>query len=124
MKQFKKRCGKILRVTVAAGLLAFTLVIGAAAATPENMAASVQNMAAGAMVLSADSNVVTDKVNIMGDLLSSIVTAVGSMVVLFGIIMLGKSFFNHDPGSRPQAVEAIIGGLVFALAPLIVKLLV
>lgn len=53
--------------------------------------------------------------------LSGIVTAVGGLILLFGLVRFGMSFQSHDPSQRSQGILFILSGIIIALAPQIVK---
>lgn len=50
-----------------------------------------------------------------------IVTAVGGLILLFGLVRFGMSFQSHDPSQRSQGILFILSGIIIALAPQIVK---
>jgi len=53
--------------------------------------------------------------------ISGIVTAVGGIILLLGLVMFGMSFQSHDPSQRSQGLLFILSGIIIALAPQIVK---
>lgn len=130
MRKVWNRWGRVVRITFAATLLAVQVATGTAAATvepvrnPTVQTAAVQKLANEPMLLSAGGTVVTEKVNVMGDFIADLVTALGAIVTLFGLVSFAKSFIAHDPGDRPRSLEFIVGGLIFAFAPQIIKMLI
>lgn len=72
------------------------------------------------MAYAAEQNALT-AINNLSTLISSIVSAFGGIILLFGCIQLGMGFKKQDPASKAEGIGAIIGGLIVACAPWIIK---
>ena len=59
--------------------------------------------------------------NNFSSFISGIVTAVGGLITLFGIVRFAISFQSHDPSQRSQGLLFIVSGILIAVAPQIVK---
>lgn len=55
------------------------------------------------------------------DLIASIISAVGAIIILWGAVTLGLGIQKHDPASKSEGTLSIVGGIVIATAPWIVK---
>lgn len=64
---------------------------------------------------------VVDQVNNITDFFSTLFKAVGVVMGLIGVAMLGKSFYTHDTSERPRAIEFIVGALIFASSGVLVN---
>lgn len=62
-------------------------------------------------------------INSLEGLLANIVTAIGTIIILWGIFELGTAQQSHDPAQTPLAIKRITGGLIMFFAPQILILL-
>lgn len=57
--------------------------------------------------------------NAFVEFVKAVVTCVGVVILLFGVVQFGASFQSHDPSQRTQGVFTFVGGLMIAFAPMI-----
>lgn len=55
------------------------------------------------------------------DLMSSIVTIIGVVLSLWGVVQVGMSLQSHDPSQRSQGLLCLAGGILIAFAPMILR---
>ena len=51
------------------------------------------------------------------------VHAVGGIILIFGAIQFGLSIKAHDPSQRDNSVLTILGGIIIALSPEIIDMI-
>ena len=72
----------------------------------------------------ASSAIITSKFNTLKDIVAGVVTAIGAIVVLWGIFEFGNAMQTQDGGAQSQALKRIGGGLVMVIASQLLALLV
>lgn len=74
-------------------------------------------------VYAANTSAVTAKFDTLQDIVSSIISSIGTIVVLWGIFEFGNSMQTQEGGAQSQAMKRIGGGLVMVIAPQLLALL-
>ena len=65
---------------------------------------------------------VTSGITTLKNTLITIVEAIGVIVIVWGILELGKAFTQHDSASKIQAMGPLIGGSIMVAAGIVVTL--
>ena len=60
-------------------------------------------------------------INNLSNFIFDITTAVGSIMVVFGIVQFGIALKSHDPSQKANSIFTIVGGLVIAFAKVILN---
>ncbi len=60
-------------------------------------------------------------INNLSNFIFDITTAVGSIMVVFGIVQFGLAMKSHDPSQKANSVFTIVGGLIIAFARFILN---
>jgi hypothetical protein len=68
----------------------------------------------------ADSQDPETTISNFAKIITGVVTAFGSLVVIWGVVQVGTSVQSQDASSRTQGILAIVGGIIIAAAPWIV----
>jgi len=77
-------------------------------------------MASAGNVLATDTSAATAPLDRLTDILFSIVSGLGVIALIFGVVQLALSFKGHDPQQKMQAAIAIAGGiLLIAIKPIV-----
>lgn len=71
----------------------------------------------------ADKSVLTNSLSKLQGIVEDIVTAVGVIMALFGVVQFGLSFQSHDPSQKAQGIMCFLGGVIIAIAPNLVTYL-
>ena len=59
-------------------------------------------------------------INNLSDLIYSLTRAVGTIIVIYGVIQIGLSIQSHDPSQRTSGVFTALGGVIIAFSKAIV----
>lgn len=70
-----------------------------------------------------DKNALTTSLSRLKGIVEDIVTAVGMIMALFGVVQFGLSFQSHDPSQKAQGIMCFLGGVIIAIAPSLVSYL-
>ena len=60
----------------------------------------------------------------LSDFLFAAVSAIGVIILLFGIVQLGLSIKSHDAAQRATGLLTLFGGLLIAAAPQIQEMII
>ena len=75
---------------------------------------------AGNVLATTDTSAATAPLDRLTDILFSIVSGLGVIALIFGVVQLALSFKGHDPQQKMQAAIAIAGGiLLIAIKPIV-----
>ena len=77
-------------------------------------------MASCNFVLASD-NPATDAILSFTDIIVGIVTAIGVILSIWGVVQVGMSIPAHDTTQRASGFLALAGGIIIAVAPHIVR---
>lgn len=69
----------------------------------------------------ASDNPAKDAILSFTDIIVGIVTAIGVILAIWGVVQVGMSIPSHDTSQRAQGFLALAGGIVVAVAPHIVR---
>lgn len=73
------------------------------------------------VALAAGDNPAADAITNFTDIICGIVTAIGVIVAIWGIVQVGMSITSQDTSTRVQGFLALAGGIVIAVAPLLAR---
>ena len=62
-------------------------------------------------------------INNLSNFIFDIITAVGGIMVVFGLVQFGLAMKSHDPSQKANSVFTIVGGLIIAGAETIFNLI-
>lgn len=62
-------------------------------------------------------------INNLSNFIFDIVTAVGGIMVVFGIVQFGMALKSHDPSQKANSIFTIVGGLIIAFAKTILNII-
>lgn len=62
-------------------------------------------------------------INNLSNFIFDIITAVGGIMVVFGIVQFGLAMKSHDPSQKANSVFTIVGGLIIAGAETILNVI-
>ena len=62
-------------------------------------------------------------INNLSNFIFDIVTAVGGIMVVFGIVQFGMALKSHDPSQKASSIFTIVGGLIIAFAKTILNII-
>ena len=62
-------------------------------------------------------------INNLSNFIFDIVTAVGGIMVVFGIVQFGLAMKSHDPAQKANSVFTVVGGLIIAGAETILNII-
>lgn len=65
-------------------------------------------------------DVVVGQINVLKDLVLGIITAIGSIVLAWGIFEFAFSYQSHDTSQQTAALKKVVSGLIMVAAGLIV----
>ncbi|NLJ94032.1 MAG: glutamyl-tRNA amidotransferase [Clostridiaceae bacterium] len=65
----------------------------------------------------------TEGITNLYNLLAGLITVVGAIVVLYGIVQVGMSISSQDHTQRTNGLFFLAGGLLIAFAPAILKII-
>jgi hypothetical protein len=68
-------------------------------------------------VYAAAADPVTGKLSNLTSMILNIVSGIGMVVLVWGIVSFGMAIKSHDASQRSQGIITMAGGLVIALAP-------
>ncbi len=60
-------------------------------------------------------------INNLSNLMSSFISAIGGIILLFGVVQIGMSFNSHDPTQRINGFMTFVAGLIIASAKFILN---
>lgn len=63
---------------------------------------------------------ITQMLNNTNTLMGTIITALGGIILLFGVANFGLSFLSHDPSQKATGLKCMVGGAIVASASSIV----
>lgn len=63
----------------------------------------------------------TQAINNLTALVCNIVSAIGIMLALWGVVQFGLSFSSHDPSQKNTGLLQLVGGILVAIAPQLLK---
>ena len=67
---------------------------------------------------------VTGKMSSLLSIVYAAISAIGTLVTLWGLCEWGLAWNSQDPSGQSQAWKRIVGGMIILLAPQLIKLLV
>lgn len=73
------------------------------------------------MTLSVSADGATDAIHSFNDIVAEIVSAVGGLATLIGLVILAASISSHDTTQRVTGGLTLASGLIVAFAPMLVK---
>ncbi len=71
----------------------------------------------------AQSNEATEAIQNLRTFLETIISVAGGIVALYGVVQIGLSISSQDHTQRTTGIMALLGGLLIAFAPSILKAL-
>lgn len=77
-------------------------------------------MASFNLVFAAGDNPAADAINNFTEIIVGIVTAIGVILAIWGVVQVGLSVPSHDTSQRAAGFLALAGGIIVAVAPHIV----
>ncbi len=63
-------------------------------------------------------------INNLSDFIFSLTRAIGTIILVFGIIQVGMSYQSHDPSQRTNGVFTLVGGIIITFAKEILNLII
>ncbi|MGI6579102.1 MAG: glutamyl-tRNA amidotransferase [Saccharofermentanales bacterium] len=69
----------------------------------------------------ATSDEATTAVQNLRDFLETIISIAGAIVALYGVVQIGLSISSQDHTQRTTGIMALLGGLLIAFAPSVLK---
>lgn len=77
-------------------------------------------MASCSFVLASDDNPAAEAISNFTEIIVGIVTAIGVILAIWGVVQVGLSVPSHDTSQRASGFLALAGGIIVAVAPHIV----
>lgn len=62
-------------------------------------------------------------INNLSNFIFDIITAVGGIMVVFGLVQFGLAMKSHDPAQKANSVFTVVGGLIIAGAETILNII-
>ena len=72
----------------------------------------------------APSKTPLESISSLSNFLFAAVSAIGVIILLFGIVQLGLSIKSHDASQRATGLLTLFGGLLIAAAPQILEMII
>ena len=66
---------------------------------------------------------VVSQINLIKDLVLGIITAIGAIVLAWGVFELAFSYQSHDTSQQTAAIKKLVSGLIMVAAPTIIGVL-
>ena len=63
-------------------------------------------------------------INNLSNFIFSLTRAIGTIILIFGVVQIGMSYQSHDPSQRTNGFFTFAGGLIIAFAKEILNLIV
>lgn len=63
-------------------------------------------------------------INNLSNFIFSITRAVGTIILIYGVIQIGMSYQSHDPSQRTNGVFTLVGGIIITFAKEILNLII
>lgn len=63
-------------------------------------------------------------INNLSNFIFSLTRAIGTIILIFGIIQIGMSYQSHDPSQRTNGVFTLVGGIIITFAKEILNLII
>lgn len=67
----------------------------------------------------ADTNDPLQVINNLSNLMASIITTLGGIILMYGIVQVGLSFNSHDPSQRVNGIMTFVAGAIIACSKFI-----
>ena len=62
-------------------------------------------------------------INNLSNFIFTLTRAIGTIILIFGVVQIGMSYQSHDPSQRTNGVFTLVGGVIIAFAKEIVGLI-
>lgn len=62
-------------------------------------------------------------INNLSSFIFSLTRAIGTIILVYGVIQIGLSFQTHDPSQKSNGIFTLVGGLIIAFAKEIIGLI-
>lgn len=62
-------------------------------------------------------------INNLSNFIFTLTRAIGTIILIFGIVQIGMSYQSHDPSQRTNGVFTLVGGVIIAFAKEIIGLI-
>lgn len=62
-------------------------------------------------------------VNNLSNFAATLISAAGGIIILFGVVQFGMGFMSHDPSQKSNGILILVGGIIIACAPAIVRMI-
>ncbi len=63
-------------------------------------------------------------INNLSNFIFSLTRAIGTIILIFGIVQIGMSYQSHDPSQRTNGVFTLVGGIIITFAKEILNLII
>lgn len=63
---------------------------------------------------------VVSQINVIKDLVLGIITAIGAIVLAWGVFELAFSYQSHDTSQQTAALKKVVSGIIMVAAPIII----
>ena len=62
-------------------------------------------------------------INNLSNFIFTLTRAIGTIILIFGIVQIGMSYQSHDPSQRTNGVFTLVGGVIITFAKEIIGLI-
>ena len=62
-------------------------------------------------------------INNLSNFIFTITRAIGTIILIFGVVQIGMSYQSHDPSQRTNGVFTLVGGVIITFAKEIIGLI-
>jgi len=62
-------------------------------------------------------------INNLSNFIFTLTRAIGTIILIFGVVQIGMSYQSHDPSQRTNGVFTLVGGVIIAFAKEIIGLI-
>lgn len=63
-------------------------------------------------------------INNLSNFIFSLTRAIGTIILVFGLIQIGLSYQSHDPSQRTSGVFTLVGGIIIAFSKEIIDIII
>lgn len=62
-------------------------------------------------------------INNLSNFIFTLTRAIGTIILIFGVVQIGMSYQSHDPAQRTNGVFTLVGGVIITFAKEIIGLI-
>lgn len=62
-------------------------------------------------------------INNLSNFIFTLTRAIGTIILIFGVVQIGMSYQSHDPSQRTNGVFTLVGGVIITFAKEIIGLI-